>query len=267
MEPNVPTSFNFDYLNNIKKFLLPELSSLEISVYPSLPSTNSFLLETAAQETSSDRVVIAEEQSSGRGRKGRSFFSPKGSGLYISILLHPDLSPRDSLKLTPAAAVAVCNAIEKVSGETPQIKWVNDIFMRGKKVGGILTESRLSANSLEYAVIGIGINIYPPENNFPIEIENIAGTVFHQKLPDVRPRLAAEILNSLFEYLPKLRSSALLDNYRKRCFVLGKEISFISNGIQTHATAINIDNDFRLVVRLQDNSLQSLSSGEISIKL
>lgn len=251
----------------IRSFLSAELSHLNISIYPSLPSTNSFLLELAAAGERTDRVVIAEEQSCGRGRKGRSFFSPCGSGLYISILIHPELSPRDSLNITPAAAVAVCDAIKKVSGESPQIKWVNDIFMRGKKVGGILTESRLNANSLEYAVIGIGINISPPDENFPEEIENIAGTVFLEDTPGLRPRLAAEILNSLFEYLPELRSSKLLERYRKSCFVLGKKVTFTLDGFPTQATAVDIDNSFRLIVRLPDNSLLPLSSGEISIKL
>ncbi len=251
----------------IHPFLSPALSHLNISIYPSLPSTNSFLLEIAAEGESSDRVVIAEKQSCGRGRKGRSFFSPHGSGLYISILVHPDISPREALNITPAAAVAVCDAIEKVSGENPQIKWVNDIFMRGKKVGGILTESRLSENSLKYAVIGIGVNLYPPDEKFPKEIENIAGTVFLEKAPDILPRLAAEILNSLFEYLPDLRSQKLLNSYRKRCFVLGKDVTFTLNGAPTQATALDIDDAFRLIVRLPDNSLLPLSSGEISIKL
>jgi BirA family biotin operon repressor/biotin-[acetyl-CoA-carboxylase] ligase len=135
-------------------------------------------------------------QSAGRGRLGRSFYSPGDTGLYMSILLRPALQPENAVLITCAAAVAVSNAIREVCGEEVQIKWVNDLFLHQKKVCGILTEASFSAqtNGLDYAVCGIGVNVYPPENGFPEELASIAGAVCSAPEEGLRDRLAAAIL-------------------------------------------------------------------------
>ena len=133
-------------------------------------------------------------QTQGRGRLGRSFFSPSDSGLYMSILLRPDMAAADAVKITTAAAVSVALAVEKVSDQKPDIKWVNDIYINGRKICGILTEASFSMESggLDCAVLGIGVNTYEPEGGFPEAIRDIAGPIFHERKSDMRNRIAAD---------------------------------------------------------------------------
>lgn len=269
--------------SGIKKYLNKQTKDMNIEIYPVLPSTNLTLKEKAAAGAPEGTVIIAEEQTMGRGRLGRSFFSPANTGIYMSILLKPELSPSDSTLITTAAAVAVSEAIEEITGENTVIKWINDIWIKrasGKdyaKVCGILTEAAVSANNKypDYIILGIGINVFEPENGFPKELTSIATSAVNMLSAtngsDIRNRIIAATLNKFMEFYPDLTKRTFLDEYRKRSVVLGKKINIIENTLHPDisfvATAINIDDDCNLIVELEDGTRKSLYSGEISIRL
>jgi len=241
-----------------------------LTVMDRVDSTNAVLKRLAESGEAEGRVVIANEQTFGKGRMGRSFYSPPGSGIYISLLLRPKLSAANSLLITTAAAVAVCRAIEDVSGRKAAIKWVNDIYCGGKKVCGILTEASMDFESgmLSYAVLGIGINIARPEGGFPRELEEIATSIY-EDMPcssEVRSRLAANVLDGFLEIYRNLPSKSFMGEYRQRSFVIGKEIYIISPNYREEALVIDIDDDARLIVKTAAGEIKTLSSGEISIR-
>ncbi len=154
----------------IRKYLEPEWSGLTLEVLPETASTNDFLKEKAASGAPEGYVVTAGSQTAGKGRTGRSFFSPADTGVYLSLLLRPArYTPQQAVRLTTMAAVAACEAVSELTGEQAMIKWVNDIFLHGRKVSGILTEAALSLESgfLDFAVLGVGFNVYPPRGGFP----------------------------------------------------------------------------------------------------
>ena len=160
------------YAAGIRKFLRCGSNFYYPQVFPVLPSTNDTVKALAAEGAPEGVVVLAEAQTAGKGRMRRQFFSPDGTGIYMSILLRPKLAAEDALFITTAAAAAVADAIEAATGENAGIKWVNDVYLRGLKVCGILTEGALGLEegNLEYAVLGIGINAIAPQNGFPEEI-------------------------------------------------------------------------------------------------
>lgn len=244
-------------------------SPLRISLHESLPSTNSLAREIAESGESGDCVFVALEQTQGRGREDRRFHSPSGGGIYMSLLLHPRLTPADTLCLTTAAATAVAVAIERTVGASAGIKWVNDVFVDRRKVCGILTEASLSieSGSVRYAVVGIGINATPPKGGFPPELDGIAGAVSAGGEPDLRARLASEVINLFMEYYAALPERSFFDEYRRRLFFLGERVT-VSRGDELYgATALEIDRDFRLILRRDSGETESLSSGEIRIRL
>lgn len=262
---------NTDILSeeSIVKYLGDAASDLRISVYKVLPSTNKFARELAEEGEGEGKVIFAESQTNGHGRRGRDFFSPESTGIYMSLLLRPHFPAYQSLLLTTAAAVASARAIEDVSGKPAMIKWVNDVYMDNRKVCGILTEASLSLESggLNYAVLGIGINVLPPKGGFPDSISNIAANVVDNVTGDVRSRLAAKVLTYFMEYYKDLTSKPFFDEYRRRLFFLGKKITILRGTSSTPATALDIDEDFHLLVQYEDGTKEYLSSGEISIKL
>ena len=239
-------------------------------VYESISSTNTVLKSMATEGAPEGLALIAGEQTAGRGRMGRSFYSPAGSGLYMSLLLRPTLPAAEAVRITACAAVAVCEAIEEISGLETQIKWVNDVLIGGKKVCGILTEAALDCESglLSYAVVGVGINTAVPTGDFPPELREIAGAVFGaEKPPALRCRLAALILDRLMDYAARTDDPALFEAYRRRSLVLGKEITILSPGKEPEpASALDLDRDFGLLVCLPDGSLRKLNSGEVSVR-
>lgn len=246
-------------------------SGLRIECYGSVESTNLEARERAAAGEPEGLVIAAESQTSGRGRGGKPFFSPDGSGLYFSILLRPDCRLSDCGLLTAAAAVAVTEAIEAVSGKEAKIKWVNDILIGGKKVCGILTEASTVGGGarLDYAVVGIGINVFEPEGGYPAEISETASSVFNGARGQgvIRAELAAFVLNNFFEYYKNLDKKVFLTAYKERSAVIGKEIRVIGASGSRAARAVDIDGDCRLVVRYGDGTEGVLSSGEISFRL
>jgi BirA family biotin operon repressor/biotin-[acetyl-CoA-carboxylase] ligase len=234
----------------------------EISIYKVLPSTNALLKEECKNGAPEYRTLIADSQTSGRGRLGRSFHSDVG-GLYMSFLVRNKLNA-DIIGITAAAGVSVAEAIKKVYGVSCGIKWVNDLIYNGKKVCGILAEGVVSDDgNIEGVVIGIGVNIAPPKNGFPDEIKDIAGAVADVYTAEERNRLAAEILCS-FEN--NFGSSELPDKYRSLSTVIGKDIKVITPSETYYAKALEIDDHFGLTVMTEDEKKKTLRSGEISIR-
>jgi BirA family biotin operon repressor/biotin-[acetyl-CoA-carboxylase] ligase len=253
---------------SITPFLKGEATNFILDVRQVVTSTNTIAKELAAQGAKEGTVIIAREQTEGRGRMGRSFYSPNSSGIYFTIILRPKLELEDSLLITTATAVAVALAIETVAKEKAVIKWVNDIFVAGKKVCGILTEASLNFENgrLEYAVVGIGINI--ETTDFPVDIQQIAGSLFSQKPGDapVTSKLVAEVLNNLSACMNSLTDKRYLEEYRKRSFLIGMDILVLKGKETTPAKAIDIDEKARLVVEYEDGTREALISGEVSVR-
>lgn len=241
-----------------------------IEVLKSVNSTNTAVKTRAAQGAPEGTVIAAEEQTGGKGRRGRSFYSPAGTGIYFSILLRPTVKAFDATLITTAAAVAVAVSIEAVTGVNARIKWVNDVFCHGKKVCGILTEGTFDMESggLEYAVLGIGVNIVRPEAGYPAELKKVAGAVYEngEPEPETRGRLIAEILKRFWAYYRNLAGKTFLPEYKARSFVIGRDVDVISGDTPRRAQALDIDDDCRLVVQYEDGSTEALSSGEVSIR-
>ena len=263
---------NTDILSaqGIRKYLDPKLGGLDIEVFPVLPSTNDAVREKAAQQAPEGYIAAANEQTGGKGRRGRSFFSPPDTGLYLSVLLRPaQFTAEQAVGLTTMAAVAVCEAIESIGGERAQIKWVNDIYVGGKKVCGILTEAAydLESGGLEYAVLGIGVNMAPPEEGFPDSLQDRAGTLFPERISDGKNRLAAAFLNRFMASYAAPQPERIADQYRRRSLVIGKEIRVLRPDGAEKAVALDIDDACHLIVRYPDGRQEKLSSGEISTAL
>ena len=252
----------------IERFAGSLADRLNITVKQTVTSTNAVLKEKA-DGLSEGTVLIASEQISGRGRFTRKFYSPSGSGIYMSIFLRPSLSAADSVLITTAAAVAVSLAAEELSGRKTGIKWVNDVLIGGKKVCGILTEAALDIESgkLNYAVLGIGLNAYEPDGGFPDEIKEIAGAIFEKRSDSLKNKLAAKVLTYFFRFYDTLDRRDFLKIYRERSIVTGKKILVVSADKKIPATAIGIDGDCRLEVLYDDGRREFLSSGEISTEL
>ena len=248
---------------------LPDDTPWRTTVFSSIDSTNTALKAMAARGEREGCVLIAEQQTAGRGRMNRSFFSPPDGGLYMSMLLRPALRAEDALLLTTSAAVAAAEAIEAVLGISVGIKWVNDLFVRGRKVCGILCESSLSSDGgLDYAVVGIGINVRAPKGGFPPELEGIAGALLADgdNAPSaLRSRLAAEILTRYAALISALPAADFLDEYRRRSLVIGRSVTLSTTG-ETVAVE-GIDDACRLLVRTEEGTLHTVSSGECSILL
>lgn len=240
----------------------------EIEVLPVTDSTNTYLKELAKKNNSLDKyIVIAEKQTDGRGRFGRSFISPDGEGLYMSILLRPELSFEDTALLTIAAAVSVCEAIEKLTNCNTDIKWVNDILINGKKVCGILSESSIDCkeNKISFAVVGVGINVNM--KTIPVEIRDIATSLEKENKNKIsRNALASEIINTFDKYAECLTERKYIDYYRKKSVVLGKNIKVVDPDGNYQAKAVDIDDNGCLIIE-SDNKIKTLNSGEISVKL
>ena len=199
-----------------------------------------------------------------------SFACPADAeGLYISVLIRPHMKAESMVFVTAMTAVAMARAIERTVDADAVIKWVNDIFVRGKKVCGILCESAFDADALsEYVVIGAGVNITEPSGGFPADISAVAGALLpHGRGQELRSRLAAAFLEELFSEYARLDSRSFLDEYRRRSMVTGKNVSVISPTLTRHGKAIAIDDDCRLVVRFDDGTTEHVSTGEISVRV
>ena len=241
-----------------------------VEVRKSVTSTNTLMRDLAAEGAPEGYVLAAEEQTAGRGRLGRGFYSPARHGVYFSLLLKPGSKTDDAALITSAAAVAAARAIENVLGVRVGIKWVNDLFSEGKKVCGILTEAVLGMESgmVESAVLGIGINITRPEEGFRKELENVAAALTDRSAgrDGERCRIIAATLDNFWGYYQNLAERGFLDEYRARSIILGQEIFVLSGDEKRPGRAIAIDDDCRLVVCYEDGKTAKLNSGEVSVR-
>lgn len=255
--------------------LKEEYRQREICVCQCVDSTNQEVKRRALEGAGEGLVVLSEEQTAGKGRKGRSFFSPEGTGIYMSVLFRPtEEQSKDVVLVTTAASVAVCRAIRKVLGEEPEIKWVNDVYLRGKKICGILTEavSDFESGRIDTVVVGIGINYRIPEGGYPEELNDMIGAVCTQGQVIPRNTLVAAVLNELYALYEGLSQRTYMEDYRKWSNVIGKEVRYstvVDNSDQAaweYGTALDIDEDGGLIVRLQNGEEKVLRTGEITLR-
>jgi BirA family biotin operon repressor/biotin-[acetyl-CoA-carboxylase] ligase len=240
-------------------FLADKGLAEKIYIYEVLESSNETAKEMAKAGAAHGTIVIANHQTKGKGRFGRSFFSPPGCGIYMSFILrNPELKAD---LITAFAAVAVCGAIESTTGKSPQIKWVNDILLDGKKICGILTEAVAGCY-----ILGIGVNFIAPAEGFPHDLAHKTASIYTGAAPPIsREALAAEIINRIMGEKPD--KSAIMAEYKKRLAMLGKRVvvSGIGGGASFEAVILDIDDMARLIVKKDDGKLLELSSGEIRI--
>ncbi len=236
-----------------------EVGKIPLFWYDTLDSTNSEA-KRRAPTLSLPAVIVADAQSAGRGRMGRSFFSPRGTGLYFSYVTDR-AAPAETVGMTAAAAVATARAIREVTGIETEIKWVNDLLWGGKKVAGILCEC-FAAEGRSFVVIGIGMNLTTAEDAFPAELREKAGSLGVRE--DVRRCLAQTLAEELHALLCALPDRAFMAEYRARSAVLGRRVRYTQNGVTYEGEALAIDDDGALCVRT-DGQLQRLGSGEISL--
>ena len=240
---------------------------MNIIKFDSVDSTNTVAKRLARQGADEGCIVLADRQTCGRGRTGKHFHSPEG-GIYMSIVLRPSFSAPDARLITPAAAVAVCRVLERRTGESFDIKWVNDIYKNGRKVCGILTESAPGKNGgLEWAVLGIGINLFPDGTPLPDELKSIVGYIYPAETPTDKTALAGEVAEEFFAIYPTITDRLFADEYRRRMFLTGKTVTVIKDGCELSAEVLGTDGDLRLLVRFGDGNETALGAGEVSIKL
>lgn len=233
----------------------------------SCDSTNNYC-KLLSKESNEDLLVIALSQTAGKGRLGRSFYSPKKSGIYMSVLLHPSFSAEQCTLITTAAAVAASIAIDRISGKNSLIKWVNDIYLDGKKVCGILTEAGFTGSGavLDYAVLGIGINLFDPPDGFPEDIKNKAGSVLGRKTPcdSIKAEFINTFIGLFLDIYHTLPHTSYMEDYRNRSLLCGKTVSFIRDGKEYYGKVQDINDKAELTVETQEGTV-TLFAGEVSI--
>ena len=252
---------------DIEKDFSARVKSTPLFFYPEATSTNALAKQYAKEcRNRTDTAFIAARQTEGRGRLGRSFSSLAG-GLYLSYLTYPDLAPEDTMRLTVYAAVSLCEVLEEMTGVSPKIKWVNDVYLNGRKVAGILTEGEFSPaeNKFLYAVVGIGVNLhrraYSPElAEIATDLESVCGIRvsigdFAARLVEKLARFGTSDPNQYIEY------------YRNRCFIFEKTVKItFTDGRSFTATAKDIDNQGALIIEKENGSIERLFTGEVSVK-
>lgn len=239
--------------------------------YDTIDSTNSRAKELARQGAPQGTVLVAGTQTGGRGRLGRNFSSPQGMGVYLSAVLRPQCPPDQLMHLTCAAAVAMCRAVETVSGLRPGIKWTNDLVVGKQKLGGILTELSVNPKTglVDYAIVGIGINCRQQKEDFSKELQEMATSLSMAAKKDVSPaRLAAAMIDGLYFMQQALlpEKAQIMDAYRQNCITLGRDVQVIYPDRVETGKAISLDNDGGLVVTLSDGSTKVVTSGEVSVR-
>lgn len=253
-----------DFLSaeGVRSHLPEEMRGNDIIVLKTVDSTNTYAKKTAADGGKNGTIIIAETQTAGRGRRGNGFYSPMGTGLYMTVILRPEFFTSDTDLVTICAGCAVCMAIESLTDKKPLIKWVNDVYLDGKKICGILSEvtTDFEAKRIDSIVVGMGINI--TTEDFPDGLEKKAGMVGEAIN---RATLAAKVAECLFKCLNRTREDNIED-YKSHSLVLGKEVNFIKSGTDYRAKAVDIDMSGQLIVETAEGSM-TLNSGEISVKL
>jgi len=243
--------------------MLAEKLGRKFHYYKEVDSTNNVAKKMNVWEHGT--VVIAEIQTAGRGTYGRTFHSKAGSGIYMSLIL--DVKKWQLKKehlATIYTAVAVCEAIEEVTGTSPDVKWVNDLFVNRRKIGGILTEKEISSNKL---VIGIGINLTGKEEDFPEEIKGIAGSLgLKEPVSDQGVAIAMKIYDKIISSEDLIDENVILNKYKARLFILGQTVDVTQGNNNFEAKVVDVDKEGRLIVLREEKEL-ALSAGEVKINV
>lgn len=234
-------------------------------------STNTQAKLLAAAGAPHGTVLIADRQTGGRGRMGRSFQSPGGMGIYLSVILRPDCRADALMHLTCATAVAMCDAAEQATQLRPSIKWTNDLVVGTKKLGGILTELSVDpkTGNADYAVIGIGLNCCQRAVDFSPELQDMATSLsMASGQPVDRAAMAVAMIQALYSMDCTLLSgrAAMLDAYRRDCITLGKDVVIVRGDERRYAAAEDIAGDGALIVTYADGTREAVSSGEVSVR-
>lgn len=243
----------------------------EIVCLEQVDSTNSYLKRRGAEGAPHGLAALAEEQTGGRGRRGRRFESPKGAGLYLSVLLRPDCAPEEAVALTAWVGVAVCDAVEQAAGTRPQIKWTNDIILNGKKLCGILTEMSVEGETgaVDYVVAGMGTNVGEAAEFFAgAGLADIATSLAIEGYAVDRNELASCLLGALDRMAKEFpqEKEKWLKKYRADCLTPGHEVKLVSPNGERLARALEIGEDFGLVVALPDGTIETVTTGEVSVR-
>ena len=266
-------------LGNEKDIISPEIineiiekegMNRSIQYFERVDSTNTFAKKILMEGESYPDIIIANEQEQGRGRLGREFYSPKGTGIYCSFILDPFIKIENSILVTVAASVAVSRAIEKVTKKDTRIKWINDIYIDDKKVCGILTEAvtDFETGIIGKIILGIGINFNTPSESFPDEITDRASSVFMDDTFGVtRNQLIAQLIIEIDECMNDIENDEIIRYYRNKSLVLGKmlEITYFGQEKPIQGKAVDIDRNGFLIIETK-NGLLTLNSGEVSIR-
>ena len=236
----------------------------------SLPSTNDIAKRLAERGYPAGTAVVCDRQSAGRGRRSRSFHSPAGCGVYLSMILRPSCTAEKGSSLTTCAAVAVADAVEQTTSLHPSVKWVNDLYLDGRKAAGILSEGAtdFESGTLSYAVVGVGVNVL--HTDFPAGLADIATTLYDAGAHDIdRTEFAVALLNALSARLLAFDGNdcSYMDDYRRRCAVIGRMVT-VCRGTETYrAKALAVTDGGELVVRTEDGETRTLCSGEVSVRM
>ncbi len=245
--------------SNMKTFQVLFDRGVKVTLLSKIDSTNNYCKKLAKESNNNEHLIVADTQTAGRGRMNRNFYSPEQTGLYMSYMYISKTSVADNLAVTAAASVAVAEAIEELTAFKPKIKWVNDIYIKGKKVCGILTESVIGKQT--HIIIGIGVNL--TTEVFPSEIAETASSI-----GDVnRDILAVKIIENLKKYIDELPQRTFLEEYIKRSLVFGKMVKYSKQGKVFEGKVIDIDRDGALKILKADGSYDMLNTGEISLRI
>ena len=241
----------------------------KLHLYKKESSSNLIAKQLCQNGEEHGSVVIVESQTEGRGRMGRSFLSSSENGLYLSVILRPKISIDKCLSVTVAAAVAVATAIEETSGVECGIKWVNDIYINNKKCAGILTEATMDfeSSSVQYIVVGIGVNISPPTEGFHKDIEEIACGVYEKGYPQgYKAKLCAKIIDNLFDLYDELEGKKYFEIYKSKSIIIGKEVDVYVGDSVMCGTAIDIDENANLIVVDNEGTRHTVNSGDARVR-
>lgn len=264
------SEYNTLNCEEIRENLNTKYIGREILFFDKIDSTNTKAKEFSNMGKNQGTIIIADEQTKGRGRLGKSWSSPKGEGIWMSIILKPEIEPKEATKLTQIAAAAVWEGLNKIGIET-KIKWPNDIVLNGKKVCGILTEMSGEQNKLKYIIVGIGINVNTDSSKFPEEILNSATSLKVETGKRIkRETLIAMILNSFEnlyeEFIKKDSVETVMKICKEKSALIGKEVIVMMKDQQKEVKAIDINEDGELLVKDREGNITKIISGEVSVR-
>ena len=241
----------------------------EILYFEEIGSTQDEARQLASKGAEEGLIVVAEKQSLGRGRLGRIWSSPSGMGIYLSIVLRPDLKPHDAIQIPLVAGVAVCQAIDSTTRLKPRIKWPNDIIAGGKKLGGILTEMSAEVDRIDFIILGIGINVNTPRELFPEELSGVATSLVEETGQHItRVQLVQSLLWELEQLYDEFKASGF-GPARERWKLLNNTIGSrvqISGGEELTGEAIDIDPNGALIVREENGNKRRIVAGDVSLR-